>query len=114
MTEKEIYEIEKIKASYEKSQTSKFDMIKALDCRVKLPALVHAYVLGLIGFFVLIMGLFIAKGAIFNSVTIGIVMGFVGIALVVINYPVYKKILELRIRKYADIINALSDELLNF
>jgi hypothetical protein len=44
---------------------------------------------------------------------VGIVVGLIGILLVSVNYPLYKKILNKRKKKYADKIFALSDQLLN-
>ena len=112
MTEKEIYEIEKIKRGYEEKQTTKLDELKALDSRAKLPALIFAYTFGIIGALVLGFGMCMAMGVILNSMAIGIIIGCVGIFLVSVNYPLYKKMLSARIRKYASKINALSDEIL--
>ncbi len=112
MTEKEIYTIERIKEKYEEKRPTKLDELKALDCRVKLPALVFAYVFGIIGALVLGFGMCMAMEIIFSSMAMGIVIGCVGIFLVAINYPIYKKMLEARIRKYAEKINTLSDEIL--
>ena len=42
----------------------------------------------------------------------GIVIGAVGMVMAIVNYPIYKRILAARRRKYADQIIALSDELM--
>ena len=112
MTEKEIYVVEKIKGKYEEKKPTKLDELKALDSKVKLPALVFAYVFGIIGALVLGFGMCMAMEVIFSSMMVGIIIGCVGIFLVIINYPIYKKMLEARIRKYAEKINSLSDEIL--
>ena len=46
-----------------------------------------------------------------NSMTIGIVVGLVGIGMVALTYPIYKGILSSRKKKYADEIMKLSDEI---
>ena len=88
------------------------DELKALDSRAKLPALIFAYTFGIIGALVLGFGMCMAMEIILNSMAIGIIIGCVGIFLVSVNYPLYKKMLSARIRKYASKINALSDEIL--
>ena len=47
-----------------------------------------------------------------NMMLPGIIIGLVGIAMVSINYPIYKSILNSRRNKYADKIIALSDEIM--
>ena len=42
----------------------------------------------------------------------GIAIGVVGLALAIINYPIYKGILAARKKKYADKIIAISDKLM--
>ena len=44
---------------------------------------------------------------------VGIIVGLVGILFVSINYPIYKKLLNSRKRKYANEIVDLSKALLN-
>ena len=43
----------------------------------------------------------------------GIIIGVVGMLMAVVNYPVYKRILSSRRKKYADRIMALSDKIMN-
>ena len=42
----------------------------------------------------------------------GILMGCVGMGMVLVNYPIYKKLLESRRKKYAGQIIALSDKMM--
>jgi len=42
----------------------------------------------------------------------GIVIGVVGLLLAILNYPIYKGILNARKKKYADRVIALSDRLM--
>ena len=47
------------------------------------------------------------------SMVAGIVIGIIGFILCGINYPIYKRILSSRRKKYADKIIALSDKIIN-
>lgn len=42
----------------------------------------------------------------------GLVIGIVGMLLMLANYPIYKKMLNSRRKKYADKIVALSDKII--
>lgn len=48
-----------------------------------------------------------------NMMLPGIIIGILGIVMVSINYPIYKRILNSRRNKYAGKIIALSDEILS-
>ena len=48
-----------------------------------------------------------------NPMLYGIIIGVVGMLMAVVNYPVYKRILSSRRKKYADRIMALSDKIMN-
>lgn len=43
----------------------------------------------------------------------GIVIGVVGLVMAVLTYPIYKKILNSRKKKYADEIIKISDSIIN-
>ena len=45
--------------------------------------------------------------------SLGIITGVIGIAVVAVNYPIYKKILSSRKKKYAAKIIELSDKIIN-
>jgi hypothetical protein len=47
-----------------------------------------------------------------NTIILGIIIGIIGMLIAVINYPIYKRILNARRRKYADKIITLSDEIM--
>lgn len=113
MNKTELTAIEKIKASYEKKETTKFDELKALDKRVKRPAQIFAYVFGALSSLVLGTGMCLAMKVIGDSMALGIIIGVIGMALMGITYPVYKLILNKRKNKYSDKIFELSNDLLN-
>lgn len=109
--------IEKIRDSYTQKETTKLDELKQLDKKVKNPAKIFAYVFGSISSLVLGTGMCLAMKVIGASLSfampLGIGIGLLGILLVSINYPMYKKILKSRKDKYATQIFELSDSLLN-
>ena len=67
----------------------------------------------MIGALVLGVGLCLAMKVIGDLMALGIVIGIVGIAMVSVNYLIYRAILKSRKKKYADQVMALSDALLN-
>ena len=115
--------VQKIRTQYTEKENTQLDALKALDKKVKRPAYVFAYTFGTIGSLVLGSGMSLAMNVIepgtYGGITIGenmmlpgIIIGLVGIAMVSINYPIYKSILNSRRNKYADKIIALSDEIM--
>lgn len=108
-----------IRNKYLSKQESKLDELKALDRRVKKPANVFGYLFGSISAVIMGCGMSLVMtdlGAYFgmaDSMIPGIVIGVVGLALALLTYPVYKRILASRKKKYADQIIALSDELMD-
>lgn len=115
--------VQKIRTQYTEKENTQLDALKELDKKVKKPANVFAYTFGTIGALVMGSGMSLAMNVIepgtYFGVTIGentmlpgIVTGLVGIAMVGINYPIYKSILGSRRNKYADKIIALSDEIM--
>jgi hypothetical protein len=109
----EMKAIERIRASYTEREMTKFDELKELDRRVKRPAEIFAYVFGSVSSLVLGTGMSLAMKVIGNSMALGIGVGLLGILLVSVNYPIYKRILQSRKNKYAKQIFELSDGLLN-
>lgn len=115
--------IEGILNNYQPKEETKFEQLKNLDKNVKKPAKIFAYIFGSVGSLILGMGMCAAMytlpEVILNMFTkelligLGIGVGIVGIAMVSINYFLYKMILKYRKNKYANQIITLSGELLN-
>ncbi len=110
---------QRIRAQYVEKQPSKVDALIALDAKVNRPANVFAYVFGSIGAIVMGAGMSLVMteiGAILgiaHSMPIGIAVGVVGLVMTLINYPIYKKILNSRKKKFAPEILKLSEEIMN-
>lgn len=107
--------VEKIRSSYQSKskEKTKLEQLKELDRKVKTPAHLFAYIFGIIGTLILGTGLSFAMDVIGNSLVLGIIVGVIGIILMIINYPIYKKLLNSRKQKYSSEILIKSNEILN-
>jgi len=110
--------VQKIRTQYTEREHSQLDELKALDRKVKKPANVFAYVFGAISAVIMGAGMSLvmtdigAQLGMTETMVPGIVIGVVGLLLAILNYPIYKGILNARKKKYADRVIALSDRLM--
>ena len=108
---------EEIRAQYTGQECTELDALKALDARVKRPANVFAYIYGGIGAIVMGAGMSLVMTDIGTMLGMeetlipGIAVGIVGMVMALTAYPIYKKILALRKKKYASKILELSDRI---
>lgn len=111
----ELKQAQKIADAYTDKGETKLERLKKLDAKVKRPADILAYSLGIIGSLILGVGMSLALKAIGATLhpAIGIVIGAVGIAVVAANYFIYKAFLKKRKAKYGAQIIELSDEILS-
>ena len=111
--------VQKIRTQYIEKEHTQLDELKALDSKVKKPATVFAYVFGTISAIVTGAGMSLVMtdiGAIIglaSAMVPGIVVGVVGLGMALSTYPIYKKILNSRKKKYAPEILALSEKIMN-
>ena len=111
--------VQQIRTQYTEKTHTKLDELKALDSKVKKPAAVFAYVFGAISAIVMGTGMSLVMTDIGTQLGMtetmapGIIIGVIGLALSLVNYPLYKKLLASRRKKYADQIISLSDQLMN-
>lgn len=110
--------VQKIRTQYTGRESTQLEELKKLDGRVKKPANVFAYVFGSISVIIMGGGMSMVMtdigGAvgIANPMPAGIVTGIIGMLAAIANYPIYKRILVSRRRKYAGQIIALSDKIM--
>ena len=110
---------QKIRAQYMGKTTTELDELRILDAKVKCPANVFAYTFGSISAIIMGAGMSLVMtdiGAILgiaSTMVPGIAIGVVGMALALINYPIYKGILNSRKKKYGAEILALSEKIMN-
>lgn len=111
--------IQKIRTQYTEKQHTELDELKALDAKVKRPANGFAYTYGSIGAITMGAGMSLIMTEIgtiigmVNAMVPGIVIGVVGMGMVLSTFPIYKKILNSRKKKYAPEILKLSQKLMN-
>ena len=105
---------EAIANEYSKKEESKVIALKKLDRKAKLPAQVFTYTFGIVSALIFGLGMCLAMKVIGEGTSmflIGIIIGVIGMALMGINYPIYKNILEKSKKKYAYDIIALAKEI---
>ena len=110
--------VQKIRTQYTEKENTQLDELKALDNTVKRPANVFAYVFGSISAIIMGSGMSLVMtdiGAIIgltSAMVPGIAIGVVGMGMALSTYPVYKKMLNTRKKKYAAEIMRLSDKIM--
>ena len=110
--------VQKIRTQYTEKEHTQLDELKNLDRKVKNPANVFAYLFGSVSAVIMGTGMSLVMtdiGALLGmteTMIPGIAIGVLGLFLALINYPIYKKLLASRKKKYADQIIALSDKLM--
>lgn len=110
---------QKIRTQYMEKESTELDELKLMDAKVKRPANIFAYIFGSVSALVMGSGMSLTmtnigeKIGIENAMMSGIVIGVIGMFMAIINYPVYKKVLNSRKQKYADEILALSEKIMN-
>ena len=110
--------VEKIRTQYTERQHTELDALKALDAKVKKPANVFAYTYGTAGAVVTGAGMSLVMtdiGAMIGltaTMVPGIAVGVAGLGMALSTYPIYKKILNSRKKKFAPQIMELSEKLM--
>ena len=111
--------VQKIRTQYTEKEHTQLDVLKELDAKVKRPANVFAYVFGCISAIVMGCGMSLvmtdigAALGMSSTMVPGVIIGVVGMLMAIINYPMYKRILGSRKKKYAKEILTLSEKLMN-
>lgn len=111
--------VEKIRTQYTEKEHTQLDALKKLDAKVKRPVNVFAYTFGTIAALIMGSGMSLIMtdiGSVLGVEDImqtGIIIGVIGMLMAILNYPIYKKMLSSRRKKYADQIISLSDQITN-
>lgn len=109
---------QKIRTQYMEKEATELDALRELDSKVKRPANVFAYTFGSISAIIMGAGMSLvmtdigAAVGIASAMVPGIAIGVVGMALAIVNYPIYKGILNSRKKKYGAEIIRLSDNIM--
>lgn len=106
---------EQLANEYAPKDTSKVIALRKLDARAKLPATIFTYTLGIVTALVAGVGMCLSMNVIGSGTTtmfvLGVVIGFIGLAGMGINYPIYKKMMAKGKQKYASDIMQLAREI---
>ncbi len=111
--------VQKIRTQYTEKESTQLDALKKLDAKVKKPANIFAYVFGSIAAIIMGSGMSLVMTDIGETIGMadamipGVVIGIIGMFMAIINYPVYKKFLASRRKKYSNEIISLSDKTMN-
>ena len=117
MKDKE-FVVEKIRSQYTEAEHTELDELKALDAKVKKPARVFGFTWGSLGAIVMGAGMSLVMTDIgtllgmAETLIPGIAVGIAGLAMSCATYPIYKKILNSRRKKYASKIMELSERIM--
>ncbi len=115
----QLFMAQKIRTQYMEKEFNELDALRELDAKVKRPANIFAYVFGSVSAVVMGAGMSLVMTdigttlGIANAMIPGIVIGTVGLGLSLLTYPMYKRILNLRKKKYGAKIIELSDKIIN-
>ena len=115
----EKHEVLSIRKKYLPREETKLEELKRLDAKVKQPANVFAYTYGSVSAIIMGSGMSLVMTDIGTVIGLasamipGIAIGVLGMAMALSTYPIYKKILNARKKKYAPEILKLSEKILN-
>lgn len=113
------YLVQKIRTQYTEREHTELDALKELDRKVKKPAVVFSYIYGSISALIMGSGMSLVmtdigeKLGIFQPMMPGVIIGIMGLFMAILNYPIFKRLLNRRRQKYGDQIIALSNKILN-
>lgn len=110
--------LDNIKQKYEIKERTKLDDLRSLDKKVYFKPRLLSYILGSLFSIIMGLGMSIVMTdfsyiSIFNRYIVGIIIGVIGLIVCLINYPLYKYVLNKRKCKYRDEILKLSNELIS-
>lgn len=102
---------EHIANEYSKKNESKVIALKKLDRKAKQPAEIFVYTNGIVMSLIFGLGMCLSMKVIGDAFILGIIIGIIGMAGIIVNYPIYKKILATSKEKYSYDIIKLAKEI---
>ncbi len=104
-------EVESIRKKYLPQQEDKMETLRRLDRAAERPGTIAAIILGVVGTLIMGFGMCCTMVWAEQLFVLGIVVGIIGMAVVGIAYPMYKRITKSQRAKVAEQILALTSEL---
>lgn len=106
---------EQLANEYAPKGTSKVTALRKLDRKAKLPATVFTYTFGIIASLIAGVGMCLSMKVIGGGSDVmfifGIILGIIGFIAMGVNYPIYKRLIEIGKQKYAFEIIQLAKEI---
>ena len=106
---------EKIASEYAPKEARKVVALRKLDRRAKRPADIFAYSFGTVTALLLGAGMCLSMKVIGNGIMVytvlGVIIGLIGFVGVSVNYPIFKRLREKSMNKYAADILALAGQI---
>lgn len=106
-------EVEKIRKKYLPTEEDKMAQLRRLDESTTRPGMIASIALGVVGSLVLGIGMSCTMVWAETFFVLGIVVGIIGMIMIGMAYPVYRKITRRQREKLAPQILALTEELRN-
>ena len=110
--------VQKIRTQYTEKQHTELDALKALDAKAKRPANVFSYVYGCLSAVIMGTGMSLVMTDLGTTLGLpdamipGIIIGIIGLVMALTTYPIHKRMLASRRKKYAAEILELSDRIM--
>lgn len=117
--EEQEYLVQKIRTQYTEKENTELDDLRRLDKQVKRPANLFAGIFGTSAALMMGTGMSLIMTNLGETIGIGepmlpgLMIGVAGMAMAILNYPVYKRVLNARRKKYADRVVTLSEKIIN-
>ena len=102
---------EQIANEYSKKNESKVIALKKLDKKAKQPAYIFVYSNGVIMSLIFGYGMCMSMNVVGGSFVLGIIIGIIGMIGIIVNYTLYRKILNVSKEKYSYDIIKLAKEI---
>ena len=105
---------EAVANEYSVKKTTKVVQLKKLDRKAKLPARLFGWIFGSLSTLILGLGMSLVMetlGTGLSFIISGSILGVIGIIGMIINYPIYKKIMKKNKEKYAGDIISIAKEI---
>lgn len=104
-------EVQEIRKKYMPKEESKFEELKRLDYQVQTSGMIQSLSIGIVGFLLLGLGVCMAAKIVGESIILGVLLGIIGFAVMLLAYPVYRSIFAKTKEKLAPRILELTAEL---
>ena len=104
-------EVEQIRKKYLPQEVDKLSELKKLDAKVQMAGTTESLVVGLVGCLIFGVAMCMGLGAIGGTMTLAVIIGIVGVAIMLPAYPIYRKAARKAKEEYTPRILQLADEI---